>query len=122
MLPIQAVFSVPPPNPADRACELLAQPGPTDTVTLAGELDCSNCADVIARVERLCRERGHRIRIDIAAVTFIDAGTVGTFLRAHHRARAVGCEVVLRNVHGFPLRVLQLLGVDDVLVEREATE
>jgi anti-anti-sigma factor len=109
-------------QPGERARELLAQPTPTATLTIAGELDCSNCADVTARVERLCQQRDRRVRIDLGAVTFIDAATVRTFLRAHHRPRAVGCEVVLRNVHGFPLLVLQLLGVDDVLVEREATE
>src|SRR5262245_34866001 len=121
MLPIQAVLNVAPSaSPSTRARERLT-PMPTVALTLAGELDCSNCTDVVVRVERLCRERGRRIRIDLGAVTFIDAAAVRAFVQARHRARAVGCEVVLGNVHGFPFRVLQLLGVDNALIEREAT-
>jgi anti-anti-sigma factor len=92
---------------------------PVPGVASAGEFDCSNCADLVARVDKLCRQRGRRIRIDLGAVTFIDAAAVGAFLRARHRARTLGCEVVLGSVHGLPLRVLQILGVDTLLIEHE---
>ena len=87
-------------------------------LVLAGEIDVSNCNQIVREVDRLCAERCRRIRIDLGVVTFIDAATIGALIRARDRARAAGCEVVLVAVNGLPLRMLQMLRLDTVLVER----
>jgi anti-anti-sigma factor len=93
-----------------------ACPKTSAELTLAGEIDFSNCGNIPDAVERLCR-RGYRsIRIDLGAVTFIDAATVGAFVTARRRARALGGDVVLVRVRGLPRRVLRLVGLDTVLV------
>ena len=55
-------------------------------------------------------------------MTFIDAAAVRAFVQARHRAGALGCELVLANVHGLPLRVLRLVELDTVLEEVPAGE
>jgi anti-anti-sigma factor len=88
-------------------------------LTLSGELDLANSGHLAADVEALCRRRPVRIRIDLGAVTFIDAAAVRAFVEARHRARTLGCELVLSNVHGLPLRVLRLVELDTVLLEED---
>jgi anti-anti-sigma factor len=86
-------------------------------VVVAGEIDVSNCDQIASGVDRRCVEGCTRIRIDLGAVTFIDAAAIGTLITARDRARAAGCEVVVVAVHGLPLRMLQMLCLDTVLVE-----
>jgi anti-anti-sigma factor len=87
-------------------------------VTLKGEIDLANCADIPRNVEELCRAGFRRIRLDMDAVTFIDCSAVHAFVDAFERARERGCTVVLTRVPRRSLRVLQLLELDAVLVER----
>ena len=89
----------------------------TADLVLTGELDVANCARIAADVTRLC-EQGHRwIRIDLGAVTFIDAATLGAFVEARQCARAFGGEVVLASAHGLPMRLLQMFGLDAMLTD-----
>ena len=89
----------------------------TAVLALAGELDLANCGQIPADVERLCRQGCQRVRLDLGAVSFIDAAAVSAFLEARSRARRFGCEVVLVAVRGLPLRVLRWLELDTELVE-----
>jgi anti-anti-sigma factor len=89
---------------------------------LVGEFDLANCAEIVVNVEQLCRRGKCRVRIDLGAVTIIDAAAVGAILEARNRARALGCDIVLAAVHGLPLRVLQVLELDTLLVERDAAD
>ncbi len=114
---------LPCPSARGTNCHRIAPPahqdaGPvTAELTLSGELDLANSGHLAADVEALCRRRQGRIRIDLGAVTFIDAAAVRAFVQARHRAGALGCELVLSNVHGLPLRVLRLVELDTVLLE-----
>jgi anti-anti-sigma factor len=94
---------------------------PTRDLIFTGELDLANCSEIEAAVERLCAQRC-RVRIDLGAVTFIDAAVVGAFARARQCARAVGCDVVLANAHGLPLRVLRVVGLATLLVDEGASD
>jgi len=95
----------------------LAEPNCAE-VTLEGEIDIANCAQIPLNVEGLCRAGFRRIRMDMEAVTFIDCSAVHAFVDATERARQHGCTVVLTRVRERALRVLQLLELDTVLVER----
>jgi len=93
----------------------------TTTVVLAldGEIDAANCGDIPVDVERLCRQGCRRVRLDLGAVSFIDAAAVSAFLEARRRAQGFGCEVVLGAVGGLPLRVLRLVDLDPVFIMEE---
>jgi anti-anti-sigma factor len=108
--------------PTSALCFAAATTPGTAELMLAGEIDLANCGQIAADVEHLCRGPDRRVRIDLGAVTFIDAAAVGAFVRAYHRARALGCELVLRNVHGLPRRVLELLDLDTVLIEQDEAD
>ena len=118
------MLSRPALEPPERTCVrdlrrhgLAAVPPSAVELVLAGEIDLSTCTDIAGDVEHLCRQ-GHRlVRIDLGAVTYIDAATVSAFLDARARARALGSDVRLRAVHGLPLRVLRICRLDTVLVE-----
>jgi anti-anti-sigma factor len=84
-------------------------------LTLTGELDIANCGPIPSAVEQRCRDGYRRIRIDLEAVTFIDAAAANAFVEAARRAEVLGCEVVLGAVHGLPLRVLRLLELEALL-------
>ena len=59
---------------------------------------------------------GHRsVVLDLAGVTFCDAGGVTALIRAHHHLREVGGYLSIRGVSGFPLRVFTITGVDKAL-------
>jgi anti-anti-sigma factor len=90
---------------------------PDAVLRLVGELDIANCEEIVAAVGRLCRRGRREVRVDLGAVTFLDAAGVGGLLRARERGLAAGCAVVLVGVHGWPLRVLRVLGLDTVLID-----
>lgn len=102
--------------------DVLASEVTTAEIALVGELDLATSDTIVPQVERWCRRPHRRVRLDLGGVTFLDAAGVRALLRARHRARALGCELVLANVHGMPLRVLQLLELDAVLLEQEASD
>ena len=86
---------LPCPSARGTNCHRIARPahqdaGPvTAELTLSGELDLANSGRLAVR----------------------------SFVQARHRAGALGCELVLSNVHGLPLRVLRLVELDTVLLE-----
>jgi anti-sigma B factor antagonist len=97
--------------------DLAMVPTPTADLVLTGELDVANCARIAAEVATLCEQGRRRIRIDLGAVTFIDAATLGAFVQSHECARAFGADVVLASAHGLPLRLLRMFGLDAMLID-----
>ena len=98
-----------PARPGGGACSAT-----TAVLALAGEIDLANCGSIPVDVERLCRQGHREVRLDLRAVSFIDASAVSAFLEARTRAQGFGCELVLGAVRGSPLRVLRLLELDTV--------
>jgi anti-anti-sigma factor len=88
----------------------------TAVLALAGEIDLANCGYIPVDVERLCRQGCHRVKLDLGAVSFIDAAGVSAILEARRRAQECGCELVLGAVRGVALRVLRLLDLDSAFV------
>ena len=61
--------------------------------------------------------RDHRaIRVDLAAVTFLDASGIASCLQLQQRARVGGCDLVFANPRGLVARVISLLGLESVLL------
>jgi anti-anti-sigma factor len=85
-------------------------------IRLSGEIDIANCSHIPVDVEELCRSGVRLVRIDLAAVSFIDCTAVHAFVDARARAEVYGSDVVLTRVGGLPLRVLKLLELDALLL------
>jgi anti-anti-sigma factor len=56
------------------------------------------------------------VAVDLAAVTFIDSSGVGVLLRARRQLADDGVHFQVRNPSGSVRRVLEILGVGEVLV------
>src|SRR5690348_14502908 len=76
-------------------------------VTLRGELDIANAADLRAVLSEAVARNPHVVA-DLSDLTFIDCASVGALVRARRRAREAGGDLVLAGARGKVLRVLAL--------------
>ena len=76
-------------------------------VTLRGELDIANAADLEAVLSEAAARNPHVIA-DLSDLTFIDCASLGVLVRARTRARAAGGDLVLAGARGKVWRVLAL--------------
>lgn len=76
-------------------------------VTLRGELDIANAADLGAVLSEAVARNPHVIA-DLSDLTFIDCASLGALVRARTRAREAGGDLVLAAAHGRVQRVLAL--------------
>ena len=76
-------------------------------VTLRGELDNANAADLGAVLSEAVA-RNPRVIADLSDLTFIDCASMGVLVRARTRAREAGGDLVLAGARGKVWRVLAL--------------
>ena len=85
-------------------------------VWLRGDIDLASRSGMIDDLSRLFGRDERVIRVDLAAVKFLDACGIGSFLKVQREARACGCDLVFTNPHGIVARVIDLLGLESVLL------
>ena len=85
-------------------------------VWLCGEIDLGSSPGMVEDLNRLFGADNRAIRVDLAAVTFLDASGIGSCLQVQQRARARGCDLVFANPRGIVARVISLLGLESVLL------
>jgi anti-sigma B factor antagonist len=76
-------------------------------VTLRGELDIANAADLGAVLSEAVAHSPH-VFADLSDLTFIDCASLGVLVRARTRARGAGGDLVLAGARGKVRRVLVL--------------
>jgi anti-anti-sigma factor len=85
-------------------------------VWLRGDIDLATRSDMVDEVSRLFDRDGRVIRVDLAEVRLVDAGGIGACLTLQREARACGCDLVFTNPRGIVARVIDLLGLESVLL------
>jgi anti-sigma B factor antagonist len=98
--------------------------GPTSqtaTIVLSGDVDLA-CADALraALDEQYAGERRH-VRIDAAAVRFLDATVLEVVFDAHNKFLGRGSTLVVAGVPPRVRRLFRLTGLDKVLFLTEPT-
>ncbi|MEV7991514.1 STAS domain-containing protein [Streptomyces sp. NPDC086077] len=83
-------------------------------IAVAGDLDHTHAATLRQRVESLALQPGQRLVIDLAGLTFCDSSGITAFLAARQHAVAAGADIVLAGVPANTLRVLTIVGLDQV--------
>jgi anti-sigma B factor antagonist len=82
-------------------------------IDVAGEIDLATCAqletELLAAIEAPTPPK--RVRIDLAAVTFIDARGVAVLVDSRDAAQRRGVDFAVQNAQGIVLRVLDILGL-----------
>ena len=86
-------------------------------VTLAGEIDMLTAPRLAATVNDLLTEPPPpRIMLDLGGVTFCDSQGLGTLVVLSRKATTAQSVLVLTNVAGFLMRVLDITGLRSALM------
>lgn len=80
-----------------------------------GELDLATQPGLRRALTRVLDLTPDRVVVDLSRVSFLDAGIVGLLVRARTRSRAVGGDLVVRWPSSFDRRLLDLLGLHDLI-------
>ncbi|MFD7436401.1 STAS domain-containing protein [Streptomyces sp. NPDC059861] len=83
-------------------------------IAVAGDLDHTHAVALRQRVASLALQPGQRLVIDLAGLTFCDSSGITAFLAARQHAVAAGADIVLAAVPANTLRVLTIVGLDQV--------
>ena len=87
------------------------------TVALAGELDLSGAETVNQLLRRVVAAGPATLNVDLAHLSFLDSSGIQCLVDAAKQASSVGCTVVVRRPSEMIVRVLQICGVDTLLLE-----
>lgn len=81
---------------------------------VVGELDYEQAAALSEQVERLFLSPGQNLVIDLSGLEFCDSTGITALLAARQRAQAAGADVVLAAVPANTLRILTIVGLDQI--------
>ncbi|MFD9468817.1 STAS domain-containing protein [Streptomyces goshikiensis] len=90
-----------------------APTGPVVEVT--GELDYDSSADLRDLLATLPLKPGQRLVLDLARMEFCDSSGISTLIVARNHAQSAGADVALAAVPAGTLRVLRVVGLDQIL-------
>ena len=88
-------------------------------VWLRGDIDLANRDVMIDELTPFFDAPARVIRVDLSAVTLIDASGIGSCLKVREQARTCGCDLVFANPRGLVARVIKVLGLETVLLEAD---
>jgi anti-anti-sigma factor len=80
-------------------------------VRVHGELDFASAPGLRDHLDLLAGD----VELDCSRLTFLDCAGLGALIAAHQAWEARGDRLVVGRLHGLPLRVAQLTGMDALL-------
>ncbi|OKI57753.1 STAS domain-containing protein [Streptomyces sp. MJM1172] len=89
-----------------------APTGPVVEVT--GELDYDTSADLRDLLAALPLKPGQRLVLDLARMEFCDSSGISTLIVARNHAQSAGADVALAAVPASTLRVLRVVGLEQI--------
>ena len=85
-------------------------------IAVDSEVDVSNAEELRAQIDAgLADETTQQIEVDMAQVSYIDSTGIGVLVGSAHKAQDSGRVFQVLNPQPNVLRILGLLGVDEVL-------
>jgi anti-anti-sigma factor len=93
---------------------LISQTGQI-TVTFAGELDYASADQACAYVRDVIDTHGGEVLLDVASLSFCDAGGLGALARMSEHARQAGSSVHLVAPPPRLMKVIRITGLQDKL-------
>ena len=94
----------------------------TGVVTVSGELDLYSAPELKERITRSIDEGRTRLVIDMSEATFIDSTAIGVLVGGLRRVQEQGGSLNLVCTHEDILRVLDIVGLDQVFAIHESRE
>ncbi|CAM5398959.1 Anti-sigma factor antagonist OS=Streptomyces tendae OX=1932 GN=F3L20_17295 PE=3 SV=1 [Streptomyces tendae] len=89
-----------------------AAPGPV--LELFGDLDYDTAGRLRALLSKLALRQGSRLVLDLGGVTFCDSSGITALIVARNHALAAQAEVALADVPDHIMRVLRIVGLDQI--------
>ncbi|MGW7269398.1 STAS domain-containing protein [Streptomyces sp. NPDC054864] len=89
---------------------------------VAGELDYERAGDLREQVDCLALARGQNLTIDLSRLEFCDSTGISVLLAARHRAQAAEAELILVGIPADTLRILRIVGLDQIFTIQPASE
>ena len=86
--------------------------GGVQVVTIQGELDMAT----VPELESVLKTLDGEVRLECAALSFIDSRGLSLFVDTHRRLEESGGRLVLANLAPNCRRVIELMKLDDVLI------
>ncbi|MDQ1476004.1 MAG: anti-sigma factor antagonist [Actinomycetota bacterium] len=105
----------------------LAPPAPekvhmaTHRFFLRGEIDIASASQLRSDLEELVRASVGDIVLDCSGLTFIDSSGVAAIVFTRLALEERGDELRIANINGVPARLLDILGLTEVLHVNEAS-
>ncbi|RYJ29103.1 anti-sigma factor antagonist [Streptomyces sp. L-9-10] len=81
---------------------------------MVGELDYAQATILREQTERLVLSPGQNLVIDFSGLEFCDSTGITALLAARQRAQAAGADMTLTAVPANTLRILTMIGLDQV--------
>jgi phosphoserine phosphatase RsbU/P len=107
--------SSPPAGTAAAPDPGVAWSGRHAVVTMPAEIDMTNASDVTDLLAALAGQYPEVITADMTGTEFCDSAGVSALVRAHERAAAAGSELRLALGDSPAARIIQLIGLDQVI-------
>ncbi|MEV5176687.1 STAS domain-containing protein [Streptomyces flaveolus] len=89
-----------------------ATTGPVLQIT--GELDYTNAQELREKLTTLTLRPGQRLVLDLAGMEFCDSSGITALIAARNHAHAVQADITLAAVPAHTLRVLRIVGLDQI--------
>jgi anti-anti-sigma factor len=109
---------MPSPPPENPVIQDPAHPGRNSSRSvpwLSGELDIATAATVREGLASACRDASAEVIVDLAAVRFFDAGTLGIFAQANDQLNKTGGRLTLLGLSPLQEKVLRICRLDHLL-------
>ncbi|AWE48607.1 STAS domain-containing protein [Streptomyces nigra] len=82
---------------------------------VSGDLDYVNAGELRELLPTITLRPGQRLVVDLGALEFCDSSGITALIAAHHHAQSAGGQLVLAAVPANTLRVLSIVGLDQIL-------
>ncbi|NNJ06017.1 STAS domain-containing protein [Streptomyces sp. PKU-MA01144] len=84
-------------------------------VEVFGELDHSSAIRLRELIPTIELRPGQRLVMDLSGMEFCDSSGITALIAAHHHAQAARAELALAAVPAHTLRILRVVGLDQIL-------
>ncbi|MFC7992522.1 STAS domain-containing protein [Streptomyces pilosus] len=81
---------------------------------LSGDLDYTTVGELRALITALTLQPGQRLVLDLAGLEFCDSSGITAMITAHNHVHAAHADIALAAVPDHILRVLRMVGLDQI--------
>lgn len=97
-------------------------PASISVIPIHGRFDAMHVRKMDDLLQETVFDKSGDVILDLKDVTFMDSSGIGAIIYLYKRLTANDRALALRQVHGQPLKITRLTGLDQVMLVEEYTE